>query len=246
MGLQYREIIYGNYHTTQSGRDKDVKELISRQAAFFQKECIPLLPSERSISILDIGAGNGSFLLACKSSGYRNILGIDLSKEQVELAHEHGLDCIEQANALTHLEESQDQYDVITAIDLLEHLTKDEMVTLLQRVLQSLKPGGKFIFRTPNLDCPLPNPYARGDFSHETFLNKHSSIQLLMATGFKGIDIQPGLIYNSRPFNEWLRKSLMWFHRWTFKAKLFALGYTSGDVLISPNLIGIGHKAQSL
>jgi 2-polyprenyl-3-methyl-5-hydroxy-6-metoxy-1,4-benzoquinol methylase len=243
MSLNYRNIIYNNYHTTQSGRSQNVKKLISAQSAFFQKEIIPLLPPERSSAILDIGAGNGSFLLACKSNGYRNIQGVDLSQEQIVQAQNHGIDCIELANAIDWLNSNTKQFDVITAIDLVEHLTKDEITVLLPLIRKNLSPQGLFIFRTPNLDCPLPNPYARGDFSHETFLNKHSATQLLLAIGFSDIQIKPGLVFMVNPFKEFLRKLVMGILVVKFKLKLFAFGYASKDILISPNLIAVGSKS---
>lgn len=242
MSLEYRNIIYNRYHSTQSGRGANIKELIQSQSRFFQKEIIPLLPPKRTISILDIGAGNGSFLMACKSNGYRNIAGVDLSEEQIQQAKDHGIDCISFDNALHFLQNTNQSYDIITAIDLIEHLTKDEIAMLFPLIWKKLNPGGTFIFRTPNLDCPLPNPYARGDFSHETFLNKHSAFQLLLATGFQDIQIKPGLIFTDSKIREWFRKRVMNLITLSFKVRLFGLGYSSKDILISPNLLGIGVK----
>ena len=242
MSLNYRNKIYANYHSTQSGRNQNVKDLIGSQTRFFEKEIIPLLPENKGVSILDIGSGNGSFLKACKNKNYNNLTGVDLSKEQIKLSIQSGIDNVFEANILEWLQANNEKYDVITAIDLIEHLTKDEVIELLIQVLENLKPGGLFIFRTPNLDCPLPHPYARGDFSHETFLNKHSATQILLATGYSSISIKQGLIFSRNPFKEFFRKTLLNCLKFTFKIKLLAFGYSAKDILISPNLIGIGCK----
>jgi 2-polyprenyl-3-methyl-5-hydroxy-6-metoxy-1,4-benzoquinol methylase len=240
MSLDYRNVIYSNYHTTQSGRDKAWNKLVVDQTRFFEKELIPLLPQDKKSSILDIGSGNGSFLKACKNNQYLNLTGVDVSKEQIKLSIQNGIDNVFEANILEWLAASNEKYDVITAIDLIEHLTKDELIQLLLLVKNSLKEKGRFIFRTPNLDCPLPHPYSRGDFSHETFLNKHSAIQVLLATGFQDIDIRQGLIFAGNPLKNFTRKLLFTCMKFTFKLRLFAYGYSSRDIIITPNLIGIG------
>jgi len=242
MSLNYRNTIYANYHTTQSGRNQNVKDLIGSQTRFFEKEIIPLLPENKEAAILDIGSGNGSFLKACKNKNYKSLTGVDLSKEQIILSIQNGIDNVFEANILEWLKANTEKFDVITAIDLIEHLTKDEVIELFTLILENLKPGGMYIFRTPNLDCPLPHPYSRGDFSHETFLNKHSSTQVLLATGFSSIEVKPGLIFSRNPLKEFFRKVFLSYLKITFKIRLLAFGYSSKDILISPNLIGIGFK----
>jgi 2-polyprenyl-3-methyl-5-hydroxy-6-metoxy-1,4-benzoquinol methylase len=242
MPTEYRKIIYSKYHTTQSGRDKDIEILLHKQADFFSKEILPFFPDSKKCSILDIGAGNGSFLLACKQNGYTNCIGLDLSPEQVKIGQSFGINELLEADALNWMKQNPGKYDVVTAFDLVEHLTKDELMEMISAIVNSLKPGGIFIFRTPNLDCPLPNPYARGDFSHETFLNKHSATQLLYANGFNSVSISEGLIQTNSPFKEMVRKSFMGIYRICFKIKLFTLGYVSSDILITPNLIAVAKK----
>jgi len=242
MATEYRKIIYSKYHTTQSGRDKDIEILLKKQADFFSKEILPFFPHSKESSILDIGAGNGSFLLACKQNGYSNCVGLDLSPEQVKIGQSFGINELVEADALNWMKQNPGKYDIVTAFDLVEHMTKDELMEMLSAILNSLKPGGIFIFRTPNLDCPLPNPYARGDFSHETFLNKHSATQLLYANGFNSVSISEGLIQTNSPFKEMVRKSFMGIYRICFKIKLFTLGYVSSDILITPNLIAVAKK----
>ena len=64
--MKYRETLYANYHTTQSGMAAltDAKSLFEREKWRFEKEILPLINLPNSARILDIGCGSGSFLKA--------------------------------------------------------------------------------------------------------------------------------------------------------------------------------------
>lgn len=242
MELKYRDIIYAAYHSNHAGRGNDVKQLVESQAAFFKKEFSTYLPESKGAQILDIGAGNGSFILACKELGYTQLLGIDLSKEQISVGHSLNIKELIYADANVWLNEKAQSYDFISAIDLVEHLTKDELLNLLINIFTALKPGGTLLIRTPNLDCPLSNVYARGDFSHEVFLNKSSCNQVLLSTGFKHISIFPGLIENPKPTGEILRSMLFSFQKFMWRLRCFAFGFSAKELIFEPNLVAIAKK----
>ena len=65
-------------------------------------------------------------------------------------------------------------------MDIIEHFTKNELVELLSLIKNKLNPGGKAIFRTPNLDAPLTTVFANGDFTrwqdHRTFYPSARSV----------------------------------------------------------------------
>jgi SAM-dependent methyltransferase len=94
---------------------------------------------------LDIGCGIGRNLLHLKGNG----IGIDHNLEAVEIAKSRGL------RAFTPQEFSGSGYDVRHGFDSLllahvaEHMTKSEIVDLIERYLPLLKPAGKLILITP-------------------------------------------------------------------------------------------------
>ena len=58
-------------------------------------------------------------------------------------------------------------FDFISAIDVLEHIPKNEIPEFLDLVRAALRPGGRFLCQVPNLAASY-NPIFYMDFSHET------------------------------------------------------------------------------
>lgn len=235
----FRETLYENYFETQSGRriNTSLKEKLKAGWNQLSGEILPLLPQNTSAKILDIGCGFGEFLMLLQQKGYTNLHGIDISPEQVAKAHELGLQNIQQANAFDFLEKSRQQFDVITCIDLIEHFPKDELVLLLKKITKALKPGGIAIFRTPNMDAPFTATYAFGDFTHQSFLNYSSAMQLFGAVGFTTTKVLPSYIKVHGFLKETLRKFLWKWLTLNAKLSLFASGKSTREVLFTPNLI---------
>ncbi|MBL0024752.1 MAG: class I SAM-dependent methyltransferase [Saprospiraceae bacterium] len=46
---------------------------------------------DKNSNILDIGCGTGSFLFHLKKLGFYNTYGIDISQEQINVAHNYGI-----------------------------------------------------------------------------------------------------------------------------------------------------------
>ena len=71
MSTKYRDILYNNYHTNQSGRASltDAKSLFEREKKQFEREILPKLSGmSKSARIFDLGCGSGSLLMALKPS----------------------------------------------------------------------------------------------------------------------------------------------------------------------------------
>lgn len=244
--FDYRKVLYRNYYTEHSSRVRleGIKSGFDQQVRYFKREIIPLLNSDKSIKILDLGCGTGSLLGALKSSGYTDILGIDISEDQIRVAAEVGVVETVQGDILQHLREHSNTYDAITGIDIIEHFSKDELVELLDLINGALKTGGQAIFRTPNMDSPLSSVYAHADFTHECFLNKSSALQVMQAVGFQNVEVMPGLVFIENPIKEIARKLLWAWKKTSAKITLFASGRTWHDVVFEPNiLISVKKKA---
>ena len=119
--MKYRETLYANYHTTQSGRAAltDAKSLFEREKWRFEKEILPLINLPKSARILDIGCGSGSFLKALSEQGYTEIAGIDLSEEQVKLAHQLGVTQVQQGDLVDFLNAADHKFDLISGMDII-------------------------------------------------------------------------------------------------------------------------------
>jgi len=109
MSTKYREVLYANYHTNQSGRASltDAKSLFERERKQFEREILPKLSDVKNEArIFDLGCGSGSLLMALKMAGYTNLLGMDLSDEQVKMAHEMGVSEVVLGDAMQFLRDA--------------------------------------------------------------------------------------------------------------------------------------------
>ncbi len=237
--MKYRETLYANYHTTQSGRAAltDARSLFEREKWRFEREILSLLPANKSIRILDIGCGSGSLLKAINEKGYTQTIGIDLSEEQVQMAHEFGVPTVQLGDVLEFLKQNKEPFDVITGMDIIEHFTKNELVELLSLLRTQIKPQGLAIFRTPNLDAPMATVYANGDFTHENYMNASSAQQVLMACGFKEVTVIESNMEIPSFLKELLRKVLIKVVKLRLKALLFATGRSTQNIVLSPNMV---------
>ncbi len=91
----------------------------------FQRTLKPFLPRNRSVKILDVACGEGALLAFLKEKGYENISGFDISPQNVAICHQLGLISVQQFDALQLSKfRSGQRFDVIFALDILEHIPK--------------------------------------------------------------------------------------------------------------------------
>ena len=242
--LSYREKLYQNYNTNQVNQSapQSYEQKFKDETEWFSKEILPLIKDKKEIRILDIGCGSGSLLHACKLAGHTKLLGIDISSEQVTLAHKLGIKEVIHAETVEFLNSNPDQYDVIFCMDIIEHFTKDELVILLELVKNKLKDQGRLIIRTPNMDTPFNSLYAFGDFTHENHLNARSATQLMLSLGFKQIQTLSSRMATKGIIKEIFRSLIWMIFKFIIKLIIFSTGRSSRNVILSPNLITVAHK----
>jgi 2-polyprenyl-3-methyl-5-hydroxy-6-metoxy-1,4-benzoquinol methylase len=209
---------------------------LEEQVRHNSKELGVLLPADKSCSIVDLGCGFGGMVEAAKRMGYTQIAGYDISTEQVKTAHQLGIKEVEELSIEAFFKRAQ-KVDVILGLDIIEHFTKDELVDFLCNARQTLNPGGKVIFRTPNMDATQTSVYAYGDISHEVFLNKSSAMQLIGSCGFSNVEITGGLVRNPSALKDILRRVLWGIMKAYKKLELFATARTWDNVVFEPNLL---------
>ena len=149
------------------------------------------LPLDREANILELGCGEGHLLAAFKSWGYRQVRGIDLRPEAIAFCQSRGL-AAETADAKEYLKNCNDgHFQLIVAIDLLEHLTREEGLDLLENVHLALRPGGTVILQVPNLASPFGGAVFFGDVTHRTGFTETSIRQVLGLAGFTKAEVRP-------------------------------------------------------
>ncbi len=181
----WRERLYATYSSTHSGLlENSAPDAAMKRTAYFDANVARHLPPDREAPVLDIGCGAGSFVAYLRERGHSQVYGIDLSGEQVELAHSRGLDMVECAEALPYLSNKPGQFTAITAFDLFEHLTRPELFDLLDSIHRALRPGGQLIVQTVNGGSPFHGRIRYGDLTHETAYTPSSLAQAFRVAGF--------------------------------------------------------------
>lgn len=150
-----------------------------------------LMPKEKDAAILDIGCGNGSFVLWLQERGFKNASGVDISKEQIEQGTSLGIKNISIADFREFLKAHPAKYDLIFARDVLEHQDKEGLLDLLDLVRGALKPGGAFVSQTVNAENPLWGRLRHADFTHDLAFTHLSMRQLMLVSGFDDVHVYP-------------------------------------------------------
>jgi 2-polyprenyl-3-methyl-5-hydroxy-6-metoxy-1,4-benzoquinol methylase len=153
------------------------------QAAQWRKSFGRFLDVSPDGLILDAGCGDGSLLAWVQSLGWKSAEGIDISREQVDLCQRLGVLNVEVADLRNFLASRPDRYVMIFIRDVLEHIPKQEIPSLLRLCRASLCPGGRLVLQVPNGESPFFGRIRYGDFTHKTAFTISSLSQLLRGEG---------------------------------------------------------------
>lgn len=96
--------------------------------------------------LLDVGCGSGLLLQAARDNGW-NAQAVDVSASSVEQVRELGFDVFH--GELSEAKFEPGQFDVVTAVELLEHLV--DPLKVVSEVHRLLRTGGMFWITTPNV-----------------------------------------------------------------------------------------------
>lgn len=102
--------------------------------------------------VLDIGGGAGYLAQQMQSKGAQVVV-TDFSKSAIEWGKERFPSLDFKLLSIAELSSLNDRYDLITAFDVIEHLSKPE--ELLNTAKNLLKPDGKLFVSTDNVDSPF-------------------------------------------------------------------------------------------
>jgi SAM-dependent methyltransferase len=94
--------------------------------------------------ILDVGCGTGANLKML--ADYGRAEGVDISQQAVDFCHERGLQSV-KLGAAEELPYENDSFDLVTALDVVEHL--DDDVAGLREMRRVLRPNGHLLLFVP-------------------------------------------------------------------------------------------------
>ena len=111
-------------------------------ACLVERICATL--NNSSPSILDVGCGTGANLKMLAAYGQAD--GVDISPQAVEFCRERGLDSV-KLGAIEQLPYENNSFELITALDVIEHL--DDDVAGLREIRRVLRPDGRVLLFVP-------------------------------------------------------------------------------------------------
>ena len=130
---------------------RDFDELLSRDLSMFT-----LFPIEGK-RVIDIGCGNGLYLLTFLKMGAGFVAGQDLSPKFINdsraACEKNGYTNVDlKVGDCQQLQFDDASFDVAFSGDVFEHITRELKVNFINEVYRVLKPGGVFTIKTPNKD----------------------------------------------------------------------------------------------
>ena len=138
--------------------------------------------------VLDIGTGRGELVRVALEWGAVEAVGVDYSEAAIELARKTLAQAGNPPGARIELADARripvddDRYDLVTLLDVVEHLTPDELELSLAEARRALRPGGLLLTCT----CSAAMSQADGKFVRtvqEAALDEGRVLTLLRTTG---------------------------------------------------------------
>jgi 2-polyprenyl-3-methyl-5-hydroxy-6-metoxy-1,4-benzoquinol methylase len=117
-------------------------------------------------NILDVGCGDGYLLNTIQDNSEKK--GIDLSERAIYLAK--GLSCGAEFE-LRDVSSVKGVYDIVTLVEVLEHIPDSELEDFVANILRCVRKGGHLIISVPTTVIPLNKKHYR--HYDEDLLSKH-------------------------------------------------------------------------
>jgi 2-polyprenyl-3-methyl-5-hydroxy-6-metoxy-1,4-benzoquinol methylase len=161
--------------------------------------------------LLDIGCGIGDWMMLFRSQGL-DVYGVDLNPKAVQIAVGRGLNvrCMHAEG----LAKDNERFDVVVLSQLLEHIR--DPVSLLLKLHDLLRPGGKLLIAVPNLNSRYRERLGRNWINwyvpFHLFHYTESSLRLILSrAGYEIVQIA-----DYTPPSWWLGS---WMVRWFGKGE---------------------------
>lgn len=159
-------------------------------------------------TVLDVGCGGGILSESMAKQGAK-VTGLDMGKEPLEVARLHALETNTELNYVQstiedHAKNNPNSYDVITCMEMLEHVP--DPLSVVRACEKLVKPGGHVFFSTLNRNLKsylfaivgaeqVLKIVPKGTHHHEKFIKPSELLSMIDRTDLLELGIT-GLHYN--------------------------------------------------
>lgn len=179
----FRENSYGRYETFATPD-------YAQYAAAYDRRLSKRLAIPAGAKCLDVACGFGNFLAFLRYKHVTKLVGVDGAAPAIKaVQQEFGADAGVCEDVFRYFETSQERFDLISALDFLEHLNKQELHVFLGMVETRLAVGGRFLIRVPNAAGLFGMASRYNDITHETCFTPNALRDVFMTHGFRTVAI---------------------------------------------------------
>lgn len=171
-------------------------------------------PNQR---ILDFGCGFGQLITALTISGFNNIEGADINQVAIESLRARQITVHNLSIETNFYNEYAEKFDFVIMSHVLEHIPKDQVISLLISIRKLLKPNGGLITMVPNAQSNTGCYWAYEDFTHHLLFTGGSLSYVLQAAGFSEIQfLDVDCLIGSTGVKKLLRQLLLWIYKFNY------------------------------
>lgn len=182
--------VFDAYYTSTSGRAGPVgRDYYEGVWPGLQRRLKGWLPKAGS-DVLDLGCGLGGLLYLCERLDCRSRTGVNLCKEEIDVAQRFVNASLSHGDLLSFLRQSDVSYDWIGCFNILEHLPKDDVLETLELCAARLRPGGALVVMVPNGLSPFSGTTRYWDITHTLAFVPNNFRQLAPLCGFSSVDFR--------------------------------------------------------
>lgn len=141
--------------------------------------------------VLDLGCGTGEFSWLACDEGASEVVGVNLSEEELSIACQHvsaKFFCMDILEYLGNC--SAESVDRIYALNILEHLDIDYLVSVLEQMHRILRNDGQVVAMVPNATSPFGVMTRYWDITHCLAFTPSSVRQLQRLCGYDDVEFR--------------------------------------------------------
>jgi len=206
-----------------TGRKRLVQRDLRRVKRWYMYNYSRILPPSKTALIVDLGCSDGLAMEWLAELGYQNLYGIDSDEVAIVVARNSlrervPADHFVVADLLEFIYScDEDSVQLFLMNDIIEHLSKEYLLTLIPEIHRVLSPGGTLVVKTGNMENPFNLGLFARDFTHEILFATSSLRQLMIRCGFDPTRIETGGIGYPTTIRNWPLKLSTFLAGWAIK-----------------------------